>query len=183
MLRNPTMVEINFKLQRMEQPKMKNFGSSLRILCEQITDFSKPSSYCAVVGASDEVVKLSPGKTDQRTFMSMVVPFAINDSSGFDKQLTSFEEKAIMLYNEASLFSYESLQKEHVDLWRKTWESGFEISRSLAPHVLNSDVINATLYVMISHSPVLLHKSASSSDDVFPFEYQPHHCYSAHNTL
>lgn len=38
----------------------------------------------------------------------------------------------------------------HIDIWEKLWSTGFSISTSKATDVLNGDLINATMYNVLS---------------------------------
>ena len=51
-----------------------------------------------------------------------------------------------------------SLLRHHAQVWNSHWKSGFGISYSRADGALNGDVINATIYFILSH------KSAFASD-------------------
>ena len=53
------------------------------------------------------------------------------------------------------------LLASHVDVWRRLWTSGFSISHSLADDVINGDVINATLYYVMSQARAPLHEKVS----------------------
>ncbi|CAF5105962.1 unnamed protein product, partial [Rotaria socialis] len=41
------------------------------------------------------------------------------------------------------------LLKEHASTWSLIWESGFSISRSLAPSTMNGDIVNRTIYYVL----------------------------------
>jgi len=81
----------------------------------------------------------------------------------------------------------ENIEKTHSDIWDKLWSTGFSISTSKASDVLNGDLINATMYYVLSSvrapyyeivsSPVVIAQASSSLSD---FEG----CYGAnHDTL
>lgn len=55
-----------------------------------------------------------------------------------------------------------ALKEEHVACWTKLWSSGFAISQSKAPDALNGDIINMTLYYVLSNVPSLSALSPSS---------------------
>lgn len=67
---------------------------------------------------------------------------------------------------------YKNIEKTHTDIWEKLWSTGFSISTSKASDVLNGDLINATIYNVlssvrapsyeISSSPNVLAKVSSS---------------------
>lgn len=85
------------------------------------------------------------------------------------------------------ILHYENIEKTHTDIWEKLWSTGFSISTSKASDVLNGDLINATIYNVlssvrapsyeISSSPNVLSKVSSSLSYV-------EGCYGAnHDTL
>jgi len=85
------------------------------------------------------------------------------------------------------ILHYENIEKTHIDIWEKLWSTGFSISMSKASGVLNGDLINATVYSVLSSvrapsyeitsSPAVLAKVSSSLSYV-------EGCYGAnHDTL
>ena len=99
-------------------------------------------------------------------------------------------------------FSDTALQQYHEHAWEKIWSSGFSISHSHAPNVINGYQINATLYYMLSQRSMLLpNQSDQQSNSVlenFNTElssfiemetinrsliYRPDRCYHGHSTL
>ena len=51
--------------------------------------------------------------------------------------------------------SYANLKHDHVKVWNKLWNTGFSISNSKAEGALNGDIINATIYYVLSSVPAL----------------------------
>lgn len=43
-----------------------------------------------------------------------------------------------------------NIEKTHIGIWEKLWNTGFSISTSKAADVLNGDLINATMYSVLS---------------------------------
>lgn len=41
-------------------------------------------------------------------------------------------------------------RRQHINVWNNLWETGFQISTSLADNVINGDQINATIYAVLS---------------------------------
>lgn len=79
-----------------------------------------------------------------------------------------------------------NLLKEHINTWSSIWQSGFSISRSLAPSVINGDVINRTMYYVSASTPSPLYDS--TIDDKLKNEltqslFQIDQCYEGHSTL
>lgn len=44
-----------------------------------------------------------------------------------------------------------AFRRQHTKVWNSLWETGFQISTSLAEDVINGDQINATIYAVLSH--------------------------------
>lgn len=44
-----------------------------------------------------------------------------------------------------------TFKRKHINVWNNLWESGFQISTSMADGVINGDQINATIYNVVSH--------------------------------
>lgn len=59
---------------------------------------------------------------------------------------------------------YENIEKTHIDIWEKLWSTGFSISVSKASGVLNGDLINATMYNVLSSVRAPLYEISSSPD-------------------
>ena len=66
--------------------------------------------------------------------------------------------RRLQVYTDAVSEDASRLLATHVDVWRRLWTSGFAISHSLADDVVNGDVINATLYYVMSQARAPLHE-------------------------
>lgn len=78
------------------------------------------------------------------------------------------------------------LLKEHVAVWSSIWESGFYISRSLAPSVINGDVINRTMYYVLCSTPAPLYEiniDERKKEELQQNVFQIDQCYESHSTL
>lgn len=80
----------------------------------------------------------------------------------------------------------ENIEKTHSNIWENLWSTGFSISTSKASDVLNGDLINATMYYVLSSVRALSYETPSStslaiaSSSLSDFEG----CYGAnHDTL
>ncbi|XP_043242973.1 uncharacterized protein KIAA2013 homolog isoform X1 [Amphibalanus amphitrite] len=71
------------------------------------------------------------------------------------------ERAAVSAYTEAVSEDPSRLLSAHVEVWRRLWTSGFSISHSLADDVINGDVINATLYYVMSQARAPLHEKTT----------------------
>ena len=60
--------------------------------------------------------------------------------------------------------SYVNLKKDHITVWNKLWNTGFSISESKAKGALNGDVINATIYYILSSVPALYHEETTTAE-------------------
>lgn len=78
------------------------------------------------------------------------------------------------------------LRNMHVDAWSQLWSTGFAISQSKAYGALNGDVINGTIYYVLSHQ-----RAPATEWNTGPAEHRelqallayPEHCYGGHHTL
>lgn len=87
---------------------------------------------------------------------------------------------------EALSLSSKKLLNEHIDTWSSIWESGFSISHSLAPTAMNGDVINRTLYYVLSSTPSPLydiHLNETKKQEFNRSLFQIDQCYESHSTL
>lgn len=80
----------------------------------------------------------------------------------------------------------ENIEKTHSNIWENLWSTGFSISTSKASDVLNGDLINATMYYVLSSVRALSYETpfsttlAKASSSLSDFEG----CYGAnHDTL
>lgn len=93
-------------------------------------------------------------------------------------------------------YSDRNLQIYHQIYWHNIWSSGFSISYSHAPNAINSYLINATLYYMISQRELVLtnqdHILLELDKDLLNFVnviknnssiYRPDRCYHGHSTF
>lgn len=60
--------------------------------------------------------------------------------------------------------SYDNLKQIHINVWNHLWNTGFSVSESKASGTLNGDVINATIYYVLSSVPALYYEETSSSE-------------------
>lgn len=78
------------------------------------------------------------------------------------------------------------LLKEHKDTWSLIWQSGFTISRSLAPSAMNGDIVNRTIYYVLCSTSAPLYEI--NVDEVKRNEFNQSlseidQCYESHSTL
>lgn len=88
--------------------------------------------------------------------------------------------------SDALSISTTRLLKEHIDTWSLIWESGFTISRSLAPSAMNGDVINRTIYYVLCSTPSPIYDSnieENKRKELNQSLFQIDQCYESHSTL
>lgn len=151
-----------------QQMKSETFKSSRNVysLHEgeiRVTESNKVIGY--VVAAPDiqdsiEVSARSKKSLMMRTFINYTSPqnptrggnpLDLTDLKSSIRRTTKYYEELLS----TSLFNY------HKEAWHNLWQTGFGISLSKASGALNGDVINATIYYILSH------KSSFSADTNF----------------
>ena len=88
--------------------------------------------------------------------------------------------------SDALSISSKRLLNEHIDTWSSIWESGFSISRSLAPSAMNGDIINRTIYYVLCSTPSPLYNlkiDETEKTDLNRTLFQVDLCYESHSTL
>jgi hypothetical protein len=88
--------------------------------------------------------------------------------------------------SEALSISPTRLLKEHIDTWSSIWQSGFSISRSLAPSAMNGDLINRTMYYVLCSTPAPIYDFKIDETKRNEFNQSLHQidqCYESHSTL
>jgi len=78
------------------------------------------------------------------------------------------------------------LLKEHIDTWSLIWQSGFTISRSLAPSAINGDVLNRTIYYVLCSTPSPIYEfkiDEAKRSELNQSLFQIDQCYESHSTL
>ncbi len=79
-----------------------------------------------------------------------------------------------------------SLLKEHINTWSSIWQSGFSISRSLAPSAMNGDIINRTIYYVLCSTPSPLYDLKLDEGKIKELNqslFQIDQCYGSYSTL
>ncbi|CAF5190873.1 unnamed protein product [Rotaria magnacalcarata] len=109
----------------------------------------------------------------------------LNDTYAKDWEIKLQKQAKDDLF-EALSISFENLLKEHIDTWSSIWQSGFSISRSLAPSIMNGDVINRTIYYVLCSTPSPLYDLQVSDTKRMELNqtlFQIDRCYESHSTL
>lgn len=77
-------------------------------------------------------------------------------------------------------------KRQHKSVWNNLWESGFQISTSLADDVINGDQINATIYAVLSQVRSFEFEANSSEQfrkDILKSLAYAEGCYDSYHTL
>ncbi|KFD52455.1 hypothetical protein M513_06652 [Trichuris suis] len=117
---------------------------------------------------------VAPGKSERLQFITAIVP---HGSVNGTRSPTS--DAILKMANSAVSIAMEQSYKEHLKAWQQLWISGFSIAHSRAPASINGDLINATIYYLLSSYPLRSNKVNHNA----PISARPHHCYSSHTTL
>nr|XP_045598332.1 uncharacterized protein KIAA2013 homolog isoform X1 [Procambarus clarkii]XP_045598333.1 uncharacterized protein KIAA2013 homolog isoform X1 [Procambarus clarkii] len=78
------------------------------------------------------------------------------------------------------------LRNDHSKVWKELWSSGFGISHSKAENALNGDLINTTLYHVLSQAPAPLYEVLTTEDrraSILRDIAYAEGCYGGHQTL
>lgn len=122
------------------------------------------------------MVKFSPLLSEEST----------SNKTYFDQWKEKLETQAKEDMAEAVKLSSARLFKEHIEVWASIWQSGFTISRSLAPSAMNGDMINRTMYYVLCATPAPLYDMKIDQEKRNEFNqslYQIDQCYESHSTL
>lgn len=82
--------------------------------------------------------------------------------------------------------TYSTFRRKHISVWNNLWESGFQISTSLAENIINGDQINATIYAVLSHVRSYEFETNSSEQfkaDILKSLAYAEGCYDSYHTL
>lgn len=77
-------------------------------------------------------------------------------------------------------------KRQHKNVWNNLWETGFQISTSLADNVINGDQINATIYAVLSQVRSFEFEADSSEqfrNDILKSLAYAEGCYDSYHTL
>lgn len=87
--------------------------------------------------------------------------------------------------NAAAKFqTHNKFRRQHKHVWSDLWQTGFQISTSLAENVINGDQINATIYAVLSQVRSLeTDRSEQSRKDILKSLAYAEGCYDSYHTL
>lgn len=202
---NPTKDTVTFNILQMGE---NNWNHSKSII-ENINgeDFSITSGIIDVV--IDQKLKhlcVSIGTTrlpvtkllkEHQFFVTHNVMTVVKYSSAFlsgkldnlDPILKDLESNVIQELKESLDIGFIKLKNEHINAWNTIWDSGFEISKSLATGAINGDQFNASIYYALTNTraPLLEVQKLSSNTAIESVENVPRfnmeRCYDGFSTL
>lgn len=96
------------------------------------------------------------------------------------------KEAAIAVLKRAVTGNIKKLRGDHTAVWQKLWSSGFYISQSKAENALNGDLINATIYHVLSQVTAPLHDITATEQrrsSILRDLAYAEGCYGGHQTL
>ncbi|XP_066957727.1 uncharacterized protein KIAA2013 homolog isoform X1 [Macrobrachium rosenbergii] len=95
-------------------------------------------------------------------------------------------QSALTVLKRAVTGSIKKLRTEHSLIWNELWSSGFCISHSKAENAVNGDLINATLYHVLSQARAPLHEVMTTEEQrssILRDIAYAEGCYGGHPTL
>ena len=134
----------------------------------------------------------SPFSQMKRTILTVTKfsPYIPNDAlknvTYSQEWQTRLQQQAKEELSDALSVSSKQLLDEHIDAWSSLWQSGFSISRSLAPSAINGDVLNRTMYYVLCSipSPLFDRKiNETNAKELNQTLFQIDQCYQSHSTL
>lgn len=96
------------------------------------------------------------------------------------------KHNAISVLKTAVTGNIRRLREDHARVWQELWASGFSISHSKAENALNGDLINATIYRVLSQAPAPLYQVSTSEEQrnsILRDIAYAEGCYGGHQTL
>jgi trehalose/maltose hydrolase-like predicted phosphorylase len=151
----------------------------------------KPKRYCEIRSNLIRFILFFSSQDKQIIYtVTKYSPLLSDDSllnkTNFKQWQNTLQTQAKEELSEALSISSKKLLKEHIDTWSSIWQSGFSISRSLAPSAMNGDVINRTIYYVLCSTPSPLYdlkidetKQIKLNQSLFQIDQ----CYESHSTL
>ncbi|CAG2178773.1 unnamed protein product, partial [Oppiella nova] len=188
------MGESNIKVQPMLVPNKEQKEYSLLVGQLDASQWSHLNRVVAVGVAYSqltdtiEIDSHSAQTIRVQTFLNYTIPTPISQIAAKVPELKVAVRETV---KKALELTPSALEKYHISMWNDLWSSGFGISHSMAPNALNGDLINATLYCLMSQTNTLPYDSELMSLSDFGHKISqskalllsPDHCYNGHSTL
>ncbi|CAF0976808.1 unnamed protein product [Rotaria sordida] len=174
--------------------QIDSFKDTYFITTYQITTRQHNSTIFVII--NNKIISsahIKPDSQNKRTILTVIkyspfihVDLLVNET--YSKQLqNTLQKQAKDDLIEALSISFKNLLKEHIDTWSSIWQSGFSISRSLAPTVMNGDIINRTIYYVLCSTPSPLYElknlNETKKKELIQSLFQIDRCYESHSTL
>ncbi|CAF2092864.1 unnamed protein product [Rotaria magnacalcarata] len=135
---------------------------------------------------------VKPGSLEKQTiltvvkFSSVLLENSLLNKTYVQELQQDLQTQAKRDMSDALSISATRLLNEHVSTWSLIWESGFSISRSLAPSTMNGDVVNRTIYYVLCSTSAPLYELKVDANKTAEFNqslFQVNQCYESHSTL
>lgn len=126
----------------------------------------------------------SKQKPDSIESAAIEIMTNILQQNQFDLSENSESNNVATGINKMQTFS--AFRRQHIDVWNNLWDTGFQISTSLAENVINGDQINATIYAVLSHVRAYEFEKLSSEQykaDILKALSYAEGCYDSYHTL
>ncbi|CAL4151749.1 unnamed protein product, partial [Meganyctiphanes norvegica] len=108
------------------------------------------------------------------------------EKRNFKNYIGQTKETAISVLKRAVTGNIKKLRGDHTKVWQSLWSSGFYISHSKAENALNGDLINATIYHVLSQVTAPLHDVTTTEQQrasILRDLAYAEGCYGGHQTL
>lgn len=125
----------------------------------------------------------SKQKTDTEAAAIDIMSTLVQQNQNFNFDESS-DTTSNSLTNKIQLLT--PFRRQHNSVWNSLWESGFQISTSLADNVINGDQINATIYAVLSQVRSFEFETNSSEQfraDILKSLAYAEGCYDSYHTL
>ncbi|CAF0868101.1 unnamed protein product [Adineta ricciae] len=176
------------QLEQSESSDSKSFITTYKITLRDHTSIL----FVSITSKTPSKIHVKPNSQDKYVILTVVKfsPILNNDklhnTTFLNRWKTTLQKQAAEELGEVLEIKPKSLLRDHIQTWTSIWQSGFSISHSLAPSVMNGDVINRTIYYVLCSTPSPLYDS--KLDDTTRIEYnqslfQIDRCYEGHSTL
>ncbi|CAF3353530.1 unnamed protein product [Rotaria socialis] len=135
---------------------------------------------------------VKPGSLEKQTiltvvkFSSVLLENSLLNKTYVQELQQELQTQAKSDMSDALSISAIRLLKEHTSTWSLIWESGFSISRSLAPSTMNGDIVNRTIYYVLCSTSAPLYELKVDENKTAEFThslFQVNQCYESHSTL
>ncbi|XP_054161524.1 uncharacterized protein KIAA2013 homolog [Oppia nitens] len=184
----------NMKVQSMVVPNKAHKEYSLLVGQLDASQWGRSNKVIAVVIAYSQLLETievdshSSKTILMQTFINYTTPSSLSQIAAKVPDLKVSVRENVKKVLE---LSSTAIERYHINMWNQLWNSGFGISYSKAPNALNGDVINATLYYVLSQKNTFpVHSELVNVIDFgHPLShnkellYSPDHCYTGHSTL